>query len=124
MAGAGTIHRNVAGKSSFLTTPQAKDLDYTAMILAGGEGVRLSSFIRQIFGYHIPKQFCSLFEGKTLLEQTMDRVSLLVPRSQTITVLNRSHEWFYSPLFGGIASRHWGSIRVALVLQLSLGIAA
>jgi mannose-1-phosphate guanylyltransferase len=104
MAGAGTIHRNVAGKSSFLTTPKVKDLDHTAVILAGGEGVRLSSFIRGIFGYHIPKQFCPLFEGKTLLEQTMDRVSLLVPRSQTITVLTRSHEWFYSPLVDGIAS--------------------
>jgi mannose-1-phosphate guanylyltransferase len=103
MAGSGTIHHNETGKSFFLTTPQSKDLDYAAVILAGGEGVRLSSLTRKMFGYHIPKQFCPLFEGKTLLEQTMDRVSLLVPPAQTITVLNRSHEWFYSPLFTGVA---------------------
>jgi mannose-1-phosphate guanylyltransferase len=74
------------------------------VILAGGEGVRLSSFTRQVFGYHIPKQFFPLFEGKTLLEQTMERVELLIPRSRMITVLNRAHEWFYSPLVDGTAS--------------------
>jgi mannose-1-phosphate guanylyltransferase len=105
MARADVIHRNETGKSLVLTTSQSKDV-CTAVILAGGEGARLSSFIRQGFGYHIPKQFCPLFEGETLLEQTMGRVSLLVPNPQTITVLNRAHEWFYSSLFDGIASEN------------------
>jgi len=106
MAGAGTIHRKETDTSFFLTNPQSENLDYTAVILAGGEGVRLSSFTRQVYGYHIPKQFCPLFEGKTLLEQTLDRVSLLIPSSQTITVLNRAHEWFYSPIFDGTAAEN------------------
>ena len=76
------------------------------MILAGGDGVRLSSFTREVFGYHLPKQFCPLFEGKTLLEQTLRRVSLLVPPSQTLTVLNRAHRQFYTPLLSGTASRN------------------
>jgi mannose-1-phosphate guanylyltransferase len=76
------------------------------LILAGGDGVRLSTFTREVFGYHLPKQFCPLFEGKTLLEQTLRRVSLLVPPSQTLTVLNRAHRQFYNPLLGGTASRN------------------
>jgi mannose-1-phosphate guanylyltransferase len=71
-----------------------------AVILAGGDGVRLSSFTRKVFGYHLPKQFCPLFEGETLLQRTMRRVSLIIPPAQTITVLNRAHERFYSPLLG------------------------
>ena len=78
--------------------PRFDDSPYAAIILAGGDGIRLSSFTQKIFGYHLPKQFCPLFEGKTLLEQTMRRVSLLVPLSQTMTVLNSAHERFYSRL--------------------------
>jgi mannose-1-phosphate guanylyltransferase len=85
---------------------QFGDSSWSAVILAGGDGVRLSSFTRKVFGYHIPKQFCPLFEGKTLLEQTMRRVSLQVPLSQTITVLNCAHERFYSPLLDGTAHRN------------------
>ena len=43
---------------------QFDDPSYAAVILAGGEGVRLSSFTREIFGYHLPKQFCPLFAGR------------------------------------------------------------
>jgi mannose-1-phosphate guanylyltransferase len=77
-----------------------------AIILAGGDGVRLSPFTRRIFGYQLPKQFCPWFEGETLLEQTMRRVSIVAPLSRTITVLNRVHERFYSPLVPGIAPRN------------------
>jgi mannose-1-phosphate guanylyltransferase len=96
MPGTGTA--NVLKNSCF------DDCNYAAVILAGGDGVRLSSFSREVFGYHLPKQFCPLFEGKTLLEQTMYRVSLLVPPSQTLTVLNRAHRQFYSPLLHGTAT--------------------
>jgi mannose-1-phosphate guanylyltransferase len=72
-----------------------------AVILAGGEGLRLSSFTREIFGHHLPKQFCPLFDGNTLLEETRHRVALLIPPSQTIIVLNRAHERFYSQSLEG-----------------------
>lgn len=87
-------------------TLQFDDANYAAVILAGGEGIRLSAFTREIFGYHLPKQFCPLFDGKTLLEQTMRRVSMLVPSPQTIMVLNRAHEFFYSALLSETASRN------------------
>src|ERR1700675_1569853 len=99
---------NQDGKSEplFLTTSNSDDSKYAAMILAGGDGVRLSSFTREVFGYPLPKQFFPVFEGKTLLEQTIRRVSLLVPPSQTLTVLNRAHRQFYTPLLSGTASRN------------------
>jgi mannose-1-phosphate guanylyltransferase len=84
--------------------PKFEGASHAAVILAGGDGIRLSAFTRQAFGYHIPKQFCPLFEGETLLEQTKRRISLLIPPSQTITVLNHAHEQFYSPLLCGSSS--------------------
>ena len=79
---------------------------HAAIILAGGDGARLGSFIEKMFGRHIPKQFCPLFNGVTLVEQTLRRTALLVPSSQTITILNRAHEGFYSSLFCGSRSRN------------------
>ncbi len=99
----GTIHRN-GTPAQHSTDSQSDESDYAGVILAGGDGIRLSSFTRKIFGYHVPKQFCPLFEGETLLELTMRRVSLVVPPERTITVLNRAHERFYSPILGASAS--------------------
>ena len=104
MPGAGTTNQDGKSEPRFLTTSNFDDSNYAALILAGGDGVRLSSFTREVFGYHLPKQFCPLFEGKTLLEQTIRRVSLLVPPSRTLTVLNRAHRQFYTPLLSGTAS--------------------
>jgi mannose-1-phosphate guanylyltransferase len=41
-----------------------------AIILAGGEGTRLSGLTREIAGFPIPKQFCPLLGEVPLLEQT------------------------------------------------------
>ena len=101
MRGAGTATFNGKSEPLFLTTSYFADSNYSAVILAGGDGVRLSSYAREVYGYHLPKQFCPLFEGETLLEQTMRRVSILVPPSQTLTVLNRAHRKFYSPILNG-----------------------
>jgi hypothetical protein len=41
------------------------------VVLAGGAGVRLRPLTQVICGDERPKRFCSLFEGKTLLAQTL-----------------------------------------------------
>jgi mannose-1-phosphate guanylyltransferase len=66
-----------------------------AIILAGGDGTRLRSFTRTITGDERPKQFCPIIGGRTLLEQTLERVYLSVPIHQTLLVLTESHERFY-----------------------------
>lgn len=96
----GTTHRG--GMHSALSAAARPEVsNYAAVVLAGGEGVRLSSFTRKVFGYHLPKQFCPLFDGETLLERTMRRTSMVVPPAQTITVFTRAHERFFGPILGG-----------------------
>src|SRR5215470_17710592 len=73
-----------------------------AVILAGGDGLRLRSMTRIIAGDDRPKQFCPIFGGQTLLDQTLRRVSLSIPRSQTLLVVTEKHERFYRSLTMGI----------------------
>ena len=62
----------------------------SAIVLAGGEGTRLRALTRRITGAEAPKQFCPLIGSKSLLEQTYDRVSSLIPPDRTVTVVNRA----------------------------------
>jgi mannose-1-phosphate guanylyltransferase len=66
-----------------------------AVVLAGGDGTRLQSLTFKISGDLRPKQFCSIFGGKSLLSQTWQRLGPLFPRDHTMSVLTRAHERFY-----------------------------
>jgi mannose-1-phosphate guanylyltransferase len=66
-----------------------------AVLLAGGGGTRLQSLILKIAGDSRPKQFCRLFGGKTLLNQTQERLEPLFRRDRTMFVVTRAHEKFY-----------------------------
>lgn len=61
------------------------------IVLAGGEGERLKPMIREWLGHEKPKQFCTLTSDRTLLEETLDRVSGLVPRERLVTIIGRDH---------------------------------
>jgi len=64
-----------------------------AVILAGGEGLRMRSVTRFITGQDdVPKQFCPLLEQETLLQLTLRRVALAVDPARTLTVVTRSHD--------------------------------
>jgi mannose-1-phosphate guanylyltransferase len=65
--------------------------DLWAIVLAGGEGVRLRPLVRLVCGDERPKQFAPLLEGRSLLEATLDRVRLGVPRERTVVVGVRHH---------------------------------
>jgi mannose-1-phosphate guanylyltransferase len=72
------------------------------VILAGGDGKRLLPLTRKITGDDRPKQFCALTGGETLLDQTRQRVSRLIPERQTLIVLTQTHERFYSTQLGDV----------------------
>ncbi|HTT75377.1 MAG TPA: sugar phosphate nucleotidyltransferase [Candidatus Binataceae bacterium] len=74
----------------------------TALILAGGEGTRLAELTRRADGAHVPKQFCRLVSGISLLDQTRQRAARSVSPEHTFLVLNRNHERFYTPSVGGV----------------------
>ena len=67
-----------------------------AVILAGGDGVRLRSLTRQVSGDERPKQFTPLLGGRTLLAQTRLRTAGSIDRDRTLFVLTRKHEPFYA----------------------------
>jgi mannose-1-phosphate guanylyltransferase len=75
-----------------------------AIILAGGDGMRLLPLTRYIAGRPIPKQFCCVTSGRTLLEDTIHRVHQVVPLDRIVVVVNRSHGEFYQPLLSDLAS--------------------
>jgi mannose-1-phosphate guanylyltransferase len=67
-----------------------------SVILAGGEGARLRRLTRFVAPDDRPKQFCALIGEKSLLAHTRQRVARIVSQQQTLFVLVKSHERFYS----------------------------
>jgi len=72
-------------------TRQSRGGSLWAMVLAGGEGVRLRSLVRRICGDERPKQYVALVEARSLLQQTIDRLTPLIPAERTVLVTMRSH---------------------------------
>ena len=86
-----------------MTEPHEERAARCAIVLAGGDGKRLSGLTRQITGEAVPKQFCQLIGDTSLLQQTHRRVSLTVDDERIFTTLTRTHERFYAPILGSVA---------------------
>lgn len=70
-----------------------------ALVLAAGEGSRLRSLTTDGHGNSIPKQFCSLNGGASLLRLALHRASQVAPWSRITTVVAAQHEdWWRSEL--------------------------
>ena len=74
-----------------------------AVILAGGNGVRLSSLTRFISGEDRPKQFCRLYGARTLLAHTRCRLAPAIPPERTVFAVVKDHERFYNAELGDVA---------------------
>ena len=61
------------------------------IVLAGGEGTRLKQLVQKLYGYHRPKQFCTIIGTRSMVRHTLDRVKILIPHEQIITVITRNH---------------------------------
>ena len=62
----------------------------TPVVLCGGSGTRLWPLSRKLF----PKQFVPLIDGKSLLQLTLERVSLL--SQSVICVASEDHRFLVS----------------------------
>lgn len=69
-----------------------------AIVLAAGDGTRLASLATDDRGNVVPKQFCSLNGGPSLLRKTLQRALRIVPRSQVCAVVTRKHEPYWRPM--------------------------
>jgi mannose-1-phosphate guanylyltransferase len=74
-----------------------------ALILAGGDGIRLRALTRRVSGDARPKQFCALLDGDTLLDRTRRRVDLFSRADQQVVVVTRAHEPYYRSLVTDLA---------------------
>jgi mannose-1-phosphate guanylyltransferase len=62
-----------------------------ALLLAGGDGIRLQELTAQLTGTPIPKQYCPLMRGRSLLELTLFRTRYFAPIENTRVILNQNH---------------------------------
>jgi len=67
-----------------------------AVLLAGGDGVRLRGLTERIVGDDRPKQFCPIVGAESLLRQTRNRLDPLFARDRQAFVVSRAHERYYS----------------------------
>lgn len=69
------------------------------LVLAAGEGARLSRLTTDTRGQIIPKQYCSLRGGDSFLEATLARAERIVPRARIVVVVAAEHAvWWRSQL--------------------------
>jgi mannose-1-phosphate guanylyltransferase len=73
------------------------------VILAGGSGRRLHSLTADATGTVIPKQFCSVFEGPSLLRTTIRRMQAVVEPSRILAVVAAGHRRWWEPELADMA---------------------
>jgi mannose-1-phosphate guanylyltransferase len=70
-----------------------------AVVLAAGEGRRLRSLTTDASGTTVPKQFCSLRDGPSLLHEALQRAETIAEREHICAVVARQHaRWWGSQL--------------------------
>ena len=79
-----------------------------SIILAGGEGSRMSAFVHRWLGRPTPKQYCAFVGTRSMFRHTLDRASRLTPPDRMVTVVARSHRHD--------ALAQWGDLRGGTIL--------
>jgi mannose-1-phosphate guanylyltransferase len=68
------------------------------IVLAGGEGRRMQSFIRSWLGEERPKQYCTFVGRRSMLSHTWDRARALARPAHVVTILGRGHRRFLAAM--------------------------
>lgn len=68
-----------------------------AIVLAAGEGSRLRSLTAGFGGHAVPKQFCSLTGGESLLRRAIRRAERSVPAERVMVVVAAQHRSWWRP---------------------------
>lgn len=68
------------------------------VVLAAGDGTRLAALTLDAGGQAVPKQYCSLRGGPSLLQEALDRASHLAPPSRTCVIVAQGHQRYWKPL--------------------------
>lgn len=73
-----------------------------AIVLAGGEGSRLRSLTTTSWGVAVPKQFCSLRGGTSLLLEALKRAEAVAPSEHICTVVSQQHRGWWDPALSAV----------------------
>ncbi len=76
-----------------------------ALVLAAGDGTRLRTLTTDAGGTAIPKQFCSLRGGPSLLQSALRRGASIATRDRICAVLAAQHERWWRTEVGRAAVR-------------------
>jgi len=74
-----------------MATRLIKQDQHWAVILAGGEGTRLTPLVERWLGQALPKQYCTFVGTRSMFQHTLDRARQLTFADHTVTVIARSH---------------------------------
>lgn len=66
-----------------------------ALVLAAGDGTRLATLTTDADGRSVPKQFCSLNGGQSLLDDSMQRGRRIVPRERLCVIVAEDHRRYW-----------------------------
>ncbi len=82
------------------------DQETWALVLAAGEGSRLQSLTTTDAGTSIPKQFCSLRGGSSLLHEALDRAHALTSVSSICVVVAAQHQSWWQPQLSSLRRKN------------------
>ena len=74
------------------------------IILAAGDGERVGPLIRRLRGHNLPKQYVNFIGRRSMLEHTLCRAEMLIPRDRLFTVVSKDH-LRYPQVWRQLASR-------------------
>jgi mannose-1-phosphate guanylyltransferase len=74
-----------------------------AIVLAAGEGARLQALTTNSAGVSIPKQFCSLRGGASLLHEAIQRAERLCDPARICVVVAAGHRPWWEPALAALA---------------------
>jgi mannose-1-phosphate guanylyltransferase len=77
-----------------------------AIVLAAGNGTRLSSISTDNHGAVVPKQYCSLRGGYSLLQVALDRARRVVPSARVCAVVARLHKLYWRSTLSALPARN------------------
>jgi mannose-1-phosphate guanylyltransferase len=98
------------------------------LVLAAGDGTRLATLTTDANGRSVPKQFCSLNGGRSLLEDAMHRARHIVPRDRLCAIVAADHRRYWQRTLWTLPSsnvivqpRNRGTAHGILLAVLSAG---
>lgn len=77
-----------------------------ALVLAAGEGSRLRSLTTKPCGTAVPKQFCSLKGGRTLLEEALARARTVTATQYICAIVAEQHRTWWTSLLGDLPQQN------------------